>query len=338
MTNLSIGVDIGGSHISAALVNPKGKIITKKVISFLKPPDGKKGLLIIEQLIKEVIYNRPTKLNSIIGIGISCPGSVDVRNGVVLADSPNLIGWKGTKIKQALETTFKIPVLIDNDANLAAWGEKYWGAGKNNRNFICLTLGTGVGGGIIINDKIYHGSHFYAGEIGHMKIKSDPPDRKSPPDRVSCRAGSRAGGPLCSCGSRGCLEALVGAPAIVREFIKPKTISTVSFQITAKTVFDAARRGNKIARKVVYQTACYLGYAIASLVNIFDPEIIVIGGGIAQAGKIIFQPISNIVKTNVMMHPFRVLRIVPAKLGENAGILGAAALVFDTIRQRRIPA
>jgi glucokinase len=313
MTNLSIGVDIGGSHISAALVNSNGKVITKKVISFLLPPDGKKGLFIIEQLIHEVVYARLARLDSIIGVGVSCPGSIDFQQGVVIADSPNLIGWKGTRIRQALETTFKIPVVIDNDANLAVWGEKYWGAGKNSRNLICLTLGTGVGGGIIINNKIYRGSHFYAGEIGHMKIKPD--------------------GPLCSCGSRGCLEALVGAGAIVREFIKPKTTSTISSQITAKTVFDAARRGNKTARKVVYQTVCYLGYAIASLVNIFDPEIIVLGGGVAQAGNILFQPIREMVNANIMPHPLRDVRIVTAKLGENAGLLGAVALVFDTIKK-----
>jgi glucokinase len=318
-TSYAIGIDIGGSHISAGIINQNGKIINKKSVLFTNPPNGKRGTLIIEQLIKELIYSYPKRFNNIYGIGISCPGSIDFHQGTILANSPNLSGWKGMKIKQIIESIFKIPVIIDNDANLAGWGEKYWGAGKNIHNLICITIGTGVGGGIIINDKIYRGSHFYAGEIGHMKIKFD--------------------GPLCSCGKCGCLESLVSGPAIVREFIKerklldPKLLKKnqkIHSAITARTVFDAARRHDKIASKIIYQTACYLGYAISSLINIFDPEMIVIGGGIAQAGKIIFHPIHTIVRSNIMTHPFRSPQIVPAKLGENAGLLGAAAIIFNT--------
>jgi glucokinase len=318
-TSLAIGIDIGGSHISAGLVNQHGKFINVKTVSFSNPPSGEKGLIIIEQLIKELVPTYLKRLNNICGIGISCPGSIDFQQGKILADSPNLMGWKGMEIKQTLETIFKIPVLIDNDANLAGWGEKYWGIGKNIHNLICITIGTGIGGGIIIDDKIYHGSHFYAGEIGHMKLKLN--------------------GPLCSCGKYGCLEALASGPAIVREFIKKRKSTDFTLPInsrkaypviTAKTVFAAARRNDKIAREIVYQTACYLGYAISSLINIFDPEMIVIGGGIAQAGKIIFQPIRNIVRSNIMTHPFRSPQIVPAKLGEKAGLLGAAAIIFNT--------
>ncbi|MEK7309685.1 MAG: ROK family protein, partial [Planctomycetota bacterium] len=169
MTKFSIGIDLGGSHITAALVDQNGRIKARKKIYFTKAPNGKQGLRLIAQLVRSTLYalrSTPT------GLGLACPGSVDSERGIVLADSPNLIGWKGTKVKQELEKALKIPVFIDNDANLAAWGEKCWGAGKGARNLICLTLGTGVGGGIIIDNKIYRGSHFYAAEIGHMFIVS----------------------------------------------------------------------------------------------------------------------------------------------------------------------
>lgn len=315
----AIGIDLGGSHLTSALIDGAGHIKYQKTISFAKAPNGKRGIHLMRQLINKVLRHWSCNVR---GIGISCPGSVDFDTGVVLADSPNLIGWKGTSIKRALESFFNIPVLIDNDGNLAAWGEKYWGAGKNATNLICLTLGTGVGGGIIIDGKIYRGSHFYAGEIGHLKISlSDD-------------------APRCNCGQYGCLEALVSAGAIVREFVKLKCLPAsggakgdsglrLGHNITAKTVFDAARRGDKIAKQVVLQTASYLGNAISSLINIFDPDIVVIGGGMAQAGNILFKPVQQVVKINSMPHPLRVPTIAPAQLGKDAGLLGVAALVLS---------
>jgi len=308
----AIGIDLGGSHLTAALVNPNGQIKHKKTASYLKAPNGPHGTQLMVKLVRELLHHSSSE---ICGVGIACPGSVDFNKGIVLADSPNLIGWKGTRLRQDLESSVKLPVLIDNDANLAAWGEKYWGAGKKAENFICLTLGTGVGGGIIINNQIYRGSHYYAGEIGHMKINT-----------------FIEGSPKCSCGSYGCLEALISAPAIARDFARLKGIR-LSHSITAKTVFDAAKRGDSAARQIVQQTAYYLGNAISSLINIFDPDIVIIGGGIAKAGPILFNPAQRIINNNSMPHPLRKPAIVPAKLGENAGLLGAAALVFSDLKK-----
>ncbi|MDI6789017.1 MAG: ROK family protein [Planctomycetota bacterium] len=275
----------------------------KKVLQFSKAPDGKQGLRLIAQLVRSTLH---AQRSTLLGLGIACPGSVD-EEGVVLADSPNLIGWKGTNIKQPLEKIFKIPVLIDNDANLAAWGEKCWGVGKNARNLIMLTLGTGIGGGIIINNQIYRGSHFYAGEIGHMKILPD--------------------GPKCSCGQKGCLEALASAPAIVQRY-NTKTLKRYNVN-TARDVFDKASGGDKIACEVVQETAHYLGISLASLINIFDPDVIIIGGGIAKAGNILFKPLRKVVRKNIMPHSLRRPAILPARLGEDAGLLGAAGLVLN---------
>ena len=305
----AIGIDLGGSHITAALVDQNGHIKARKKVSFDKAPNGKQGL----RLIKQSVSHLSSSIShlSLSGLGLACPGGVDAERGIVLADSPNLIGWKGTKVKQELEKALKIPVFIDNDANLAAWGEKCWGAGKGARNLICLTLGTGVGGGIIIDNKIYRGSHFYAAEIGHLLI--DP------------------SGPICGCGQPGHLEALVSAPAIVQSYnaamLKCYNVKTLKHS-NAKTIFDAARKGDKTALAVVNQTAQYLGLACASLINIFDPDMVVIGGGVAQAGEILFKPLRQIVKQSIMKHPYRKPLIVPAKLGEDAGLLGAAALVL----------
>lgn len=313
MSKFAIGIDIGGTHISGAIANQNGIIKTKKTITFIKPPDGKKGL----QLIKKIISHLSSLVShlSLLGVGIACPGSVDSEKGIVLADSPNLIGWKGTKIKQPLEAIFGLPVLIDNDANLAALGEKAFGVGKNARNLICLTLGTGIGGGIIINNKIYRGSHFYAGEIGHMKVLPD--------------------GPVCSCRQRGCLESLSSAKAIVRNYNK-----ATSFKISsAEAVFDRARKGHKIASDVIDRAISYLGIAIASLINIFDPDMVILSGGIAQAGSILIEKVRLIANQNIMPYHqryqclpcqrYRQARIVLGKLGPYAGLLGASALVFE---------
>ena len=310
MTKFSIGVDLGGSHITAALVDQNGHIKVRKKVSFTKAPNGAHGLrLIIQQVKSFTNISSLISNHSVIGLGLACPGGVDAERGIVLADSPNLIGWKGTKVKQELEKALKIPVFIDNDANLAGWGEKCWGAGKGVRNLICLTLGTGVGGGIIIDNQIYRGSHFYAAEIGYMLIDFS--------------------GPICSCGQPGHLEALVSAPAIVARYAS-YTLNAPRSTLHAKAIFDAARKGDKTALAVVNQTARYLGLACASLINIFDPEMVIIGGGVAQAGEIPFRPLRQVVKPSIMKHPYRKPLIVRAKLGEDAGLLGAAALVFNS--------
>lgn len=326
----ALGIDLGGSHITAALVDQNGHIKVRKKVSFTKAPNGAHGLrLIIQQVKSFTNISSLISNHSVIGLGLACPGGVDAERGIVLADSPNLIGWKGTKVKQELEKALKLPVFIDNDANLAAWGEKCWGAGKGARNLICLTLGTGVGGGIIIDNKIYRGSHFYAAEIGHMTILGERPAK---------RQRSPAPSGICSCGKPGHLEALVSAPAIVKRYalcvgryalgVRTQDARRRTHDLTAKTIFDKAKKGNKLACQVVQDTAHYLGIACASLINIFDPEMVVIGGGVANAGEILFRPLRQVVKQSIMKHPYRRPLIVPAQLGEDAGLLGAAALAL----------
>lgn len=225
----------------------------------------------------------------------------------------------GLPIKRYLEKAFHLPVLVENDVNAMALGEKVWGRGKRVNNLVCLTIGTGIGGGVIINNQIYRGAHFYAGEIGHLMVEPN--------------------GPKCKCGSRGCLEALAAAPAIVRrtrvalkESTKPsrlrEMVQNYGDQLNPQIIYMAAKRGDRLAREIVQKTAYYIGIALKQVINLLDPEMIIIGGGVALAGETLFKPIRSFVSKHSIPSPLRQFKIMPAQLKERAGVLGSAALVF----------
>lgn len=311
MKDYRVGVDIGGTNIAAAIVNEEGKILYKRSnpTNADRRPNG--ILDVIISTIKELMEN--TELSrEVKGIGIGVPGVCNIEKGIV-EFAPNLF-WNDVKIVEIMEKKFSLPTYIDNDANAAALGEAWCGAGKGKKNIVCITLGTGVGSGLILNGEIYHGAKNGAGELGHITVVED--------------------GPKCNCGNNGCLEALAAAPAILKagkEAIvngKETLLTEIDLEsLTTKDIFDGAKKGDRVCLDIVNQVANHLGLALANVVNILNPEQIIIGGGVAAAGDILFNPLKDIIRKRALKGLFDGLEIVKAQLGNDAGIVGAAALV-----------
>jgi glucokinase len=286
-----IGIDLGGTKIAACLATPDGKIITDVNI----PTEAQKGQQQVIDNIKKAVANLirgAGKKVTCIGIGV--PGPILYEKGIVI-EPPNLPGWKKVNLKKILEKEFKVPVCLDNDANCAALAEAYFGAGKKARHFIYMTISTGIGGGIIIDRKLYRGAIGAAGEFGHMVIDSK--------------------GFRCGCGNIGCLEALGSGTAIK----KRAGMDAISVELSA-------RQGDKKAQKVIAETAHYLAVGIANLVNIFNPELVVLGGGVSKMRELLLNPIRKEFKEYALTLPAKSVKIVRAKLGDESGVLGAVAL------------
>lgn len=313
-TKYAIGVDIGGTNIKIGIVTSTGKIL-KKITFRTEADKGPKTIIRkIISAIEELTTGSKYKIN---GIGIGCPGVVIPGKGIV-ENPPNLPGWKKVNLKKIISKEFKKNVFVDNDANAAAIGELTFGNGKNYKSFIMVTLGTGVGGGIIINKKIYHGDFGAAGEIGHISI-----DYK---------------GPKCNCGSYGCIEAYAGNQYLkrrVRLQLKShpeskiwKLINNDLSKVSPRIIQQAAESGDKFAKSVIVELGFHLGAAFTSLCNVLDISVFIIGGGIAGFGKPLFDSIRKTISNRVMAPIRPRVRVHPAKLKNDAGIKGASALVF----------
>ena len=306
--------DLGGTYLRAALVDQDGAICfrNKQQTPHDDKPEGIVRALVnafrqcsIEAANASV--NRP-----VIGISVAVPGTVNVRNGVVIK-APNLNVLDGFHLAEELRTRLSCTALLENDANAAAVGEMWKGAGRGRKNIICLTLGTGVGGGIILDGKLWHGTDGAAAEIGHMCI--DP----------------FTGAP-CGCGSRGCLEVCASATAIVRmtnELGRQYPDSRLpGRQLSSETIFEAGQNGDELAIEVFRRVGVYLGIGIATLINVLNPETIVIGGGVANGWELF----EKSMRAEVMKRAFPLLadriEIVKAECGDDAGLLGAARLAF----------
>ncbi len=295
--NSWIGLDIGGTNIKAALIT-NGKIVKRLQIQ-TRVEHGRKASL---GQIKSAIRSLPGKSR---GIGIGIAGIIESENGIVRY-SPNFKGWHDVPLADILYKEFKIPVAIINDVNAICLGEWKYGAAKNCHNVFCFTLGTGVGGGLVINDEIVFGAHGFAGEFGHMTIDFN--------------------GPECVCGNHGCLERYVGSRYIIemaKKKIKSKSILFGSRSLTVEQIAKAAKKGDRTALEVFKTVGFYIGIGVANIITLLDPEIIIVAGGISRAGKILFDPIRKTVKERVVGAEYRKYRIVPGKLGDDAGILGA---------------
>jgi glucokinase len=310
----TVGVDLGGTTIKVGLVDEKGKIV-KKVSSDSNSSKGPEAVIKqIKKGIEEVIKGNREK---ILGIGIGAPGAVKLKKGTV-ENPPNFPGWGKVHLGNILQKEFDCDVYVENDANAAAIGELIYGAGKYYKNFIMITLGTGVGGGIIIDKKIYRGDTGIAGELGHITIDSS--------------------GPKCKCGSIGCIEAYIGKDYLIeRTKIKLKerndsillklTNGNLNL-LTPKLIQSAVEQGDDFSKSVVVDTGTKLGYALASAVHVLDIATIIIGGGIAGFGKLLFDAVESSLKERVMKSFRDRITVKPAKLKNEAGIKGASALVF----------
>lgn len=292
----AIGVDIGGTKILSAVIDKEGNIIK----SLRVPSEGKEGREKILSHLYEAIEG--VLSNDIEGIGIGTAGQVDPDTGTIVTATPNLKDWAGTQLKNIIEERFKLPTYVDNDGNVAALGEWWAGGGKGARCLLCLTIGTGIGSGIVYNGKVFRGAKGVGAELGHMSIKYD--------------------GVKCNCGGIGCIEAYASGPALIRK-IQEKG----KFIMTPEEVQRYAESGDKIVLEAIEEIGTLLGYAIVSFINIFNPDIILLSGGVSNLGDFLIKPIRKIVDTYALPGG-RDVKITRAALGEQAGVVGASALVF----------
>jgi len=308
-----IGIDVGGTNVKIALVDDKGSVLYSNSVPTRAEMGYEYTVNNIKQAIKDLMNE--SKCTDIQGIGFDFPGQIDYKNGVVRL-APNIPGWVNIPIAQIIEDEFKIPTRIDNDVHCAALGELKFGAGRDCENFICMTVGTGIGSGIVINGKLVRGASNAAGELGHIKLEMN-------------------GGPLCGCGDFGCLEAYASGPSIVKmaeEYImggkstKFREMANGS-PITPFIVSEAAKQGDPVAKRIFTIMGEYIGHGLTSVVNLLNPEKIIIGGGVADAGDILLDPIRETIKKRAMVVAGSAVEIVPAQLGNTAGVIGASLLI-----------
>jgi glucokinase len=305
--------DLGGTHLRVALVDRDGKLYCRQMQS---TPQAEKPTEIVRALIDAVHACESSAREqggAISAVSVVVPGTVNVADGVVVK-APNVPCLDGFRLAAALESELEWPVILENDANAAAIGELWRGAGQGYRTLICVTLGTGVGGGIILDGKPWRGVDGSAAEIGHIGV--DP----------------FAGVP-CMCGSRGCLEVYASATAIVRMTREarpryPNSILHNTEDLTSKKVYEAGKEGDELAIEVFRRMGVYLGIGLASLINVLNPEIVVIGGGLSNGWDLFEKHMHQQVLERAFPIPARRVKIVRAQCGDDAGLLGAAKLAF----------
>jgi glucokinase len=309
-----IGVDLGGTNTRTALVNREGTVLDKQK----ETTDAAGGHeRVIAKLIGNINRQRENagRLGrTVIAVGVGAPGVIHEQSGVVIK-SPNFPDWNNLPLRKTLELELGIPVFIENDANAAALGEQWRGAGSGIQSMIFLTLGTGVGGGIILGGRIWHGADGMAGEVGHMTISPD--------------------GRRCGCGNTGCLEMYASSRGIVMTFgeIGPQQDSAAPLRtgITSEQVYQAARSGDPIAVRAMRDMGRSLGIGIANLINIFNPEMVVIGGGVRDAWDLFIDATRDEIRKRAFEYPAERTKIVPSVLGDDAGMVGAAAVALQKI-------
>lgn len=317
MENLYIGVDLGGTKIYTALGDNLGNIISEEIV----PTEAHKGP---EQIMEKIInsiknVSKDIERSKIKAIGIGSPGPLDVKNGIIVCP-PNL-PMRNFNVVEAIKKEFKIPTFLDNDANAATLGEYIFGAGKGSDNMVYITASTGVGGGAILNGRIYRGSTSNALEVGHTTV--EPKGRK------------------CGCGNTGCVESMSSGIYIEKmakeSLSKEKETSLKKYEkVTAKEVFFEAENGDEEAKNILSETLSYLGIAVANCANIFDPDKIIIGGGITKGGKTVFAKIDEVMQERCLKPILENCKVEKALLGEKAGAIGAIALAIteSTVNNR----
>ncbi len=315
MKKYRIGVDIGGTNIKIALVDFEGKIIYSNTTPTRAEMGFEAGVANIKQAIKDLMQETKESAKTIEAIGFGLPGQIDYKLGMV-KNLPNIPGWINIPLGKLIEDEFQIPTKLDNDVRCAALGELNFGAGKGCENLICITIGTGIGSGIVLNGKLVRGASNAAGEIGHIKMTLDK-------------------GPLCGCGDHGCFEAYASGPSIVsmaKEFIsggksaKYKEMATDGI-ITPYIVAQAALQGDPVSLQIFKQMGEIIGIGLSSVVNLLNPEKIIIGGGVADAGEILLGPIRKTIEDRAMPIQKEAVKVVPAQLANAAGVIGASLLI-----------
>jgi glucokinase len=310
----AVGVDLGGTNIKIGIVSDRGKLVKSISIKTEAEYGPKKVIENILSGIEGILKKNKLKIQ---GIGIGCPGVVSTKKGIV-ENAPNLPGWKNIKLGSIVKKEFGYDVHVENDANAAAIGELIFGAGKKYSSFVMVTLGTGVGGGIVFNNKIFRGEFGTAGEVGHISIDVN--------------------GPKCNCGSTGCIEAYAGnqyLKEIVRkelpDYPKSKLWSLIDgdlMKVSPRIIQSASEQGDEYSKFIINRMGKQLGTALASLSNLLDISTFIIGGGVAGFGKTLFDSTRTTIAQRVLTPLRSRVLVIPAKLKNEAGIKGASSLVF----------
>jgi glucokinase len=304
MRRLILGIDIGGTNIKMGLINHAGRVIYRTNLATRSFVQDK--TLLIEALVvhsQDILLRNRLHRKDLLGIGIGLPGLIDFKHGLVNC-LVNIHGWKNVPLKKIIERKLKISTFIDNDVNLMTLAEWRYGAGRGIKNVVCLTLGTGVGGGLIIENKLYRGEGFTAGELGHIPLNEE--------------------GPQCNCGGYGCLERYVGNHPLLE---KAKKI--FKRHISLEEINQLANKNNSRALEFWREVAVHLGNGLSGIVNLLNPQCIIIGGGIANAHRHLFREISTTIQRRSLKIPAKMVKILKAKLGDDAGMIGAQVLVHE---------
>ncbi len=317
MTERIIGVDLGGTWIRACLADATGRLMA----TVRHPTLAEQGPDAVLGRIKEAIAQvcRQAGDATIVGIGIAAPGPLDPETGVVLCP-PNLPGWDHVPLRDLIQIAFELPVMVHHDASLACLAEQRLGAGRGCAHVLYLTISTGIGAGIISGGVLLSGAHGVAGEAGHMVVEPH--------------------GPQCGCGSRGCLEVMAAGPAIARyavEMIREGQSSSLAAsecldEMTGEMVGNAALQGDAVALRAVRRAASYVAVGVLNLIHLFDPQVVILGGGVSRLGDLIFSPVRAHVARSGLTAVQRKVPVVPAELGDQAGQLGAVVLVLSAYR------
>ncbi len=310
------GIDIGGTNIKYGLIDPNGKVLFKEQRPTLVEKGAEPLMHLVANISESLLYFAAEEDYEIRWLGVGTPGAVDAKSGKVIGLSPQIAGWQGMEIGQILKERLNLPVLVDNDVNAMALGEARFGAGIGYRSVVCAAVGTGVGGGIILEGRLWRGFSHTAGEIGHTAINFE--------------------GPSCRCGQKGCVEVYCSSQAIIaRMGARLKRGMTSTFEevldgnldnLSIKKIFQAAKKGDPAAREVIEESADYLAIGLANAVNLLNPDIVVVGGGVAEGGGGFVEAVAAGIRKRALESATKDLRVTRATLGNDAGFIGASIL------------
>ncbi len=326
MSEIVIGVDLGGTNVKTALVSRNRELLAKDSRP-TRADEGPEAVMeVMEASIRDLLKVQGARMDHVLAAGFGAPGPMNWQTGVVYSP-PNLPGWKNVPLAQKMQERLDgTACFVDNDANVACYGEYWMGAGQGTESMVVLTLGTGVGGGVVVFGKLLRGIDGTAAELGHLKVQRD--------------------GRLCGCGSKGCLEAYASVSGMVQTALEgldrgqssPALMALCGGDrdaIDGKMIFDAAQQGDALAKWVFEETATWLGLGIASIINYQNPEKLVLCGGMIAAGDLLFEPVRRVARANCFQVPGDRCEIVPAGLGADAGVLGCAGCALARYEAER---
>ena len=306
LAGVAIGIDFGKRHLAVAISDLSHEILAERWRTMHDDYDARAGMDGAVKLVDEALTRSGTEPDRVLGVGLGLPGPIHRSTGTV-GSSAILPGWTDVRIAEVMSERLALPVHVDNDANLGALAELHWGAGHGASTFVYLKMATGIGAGLVIGGRLFHGAGGTAGEIGHTTVDE--------------------AGPICRCGNRGCLEMVAAAPALA-ELLRP-----TRGEVTGERVVELALEGDPGCRRAIADAGSYAGQAVANLCNLFNPERIVVGGSLGAAGEVLLGPLREAVRRRVIPSAVEDVEIVPGVLGDRAELLGAVALVLKEKEQ-----